>query len=184
MRSENDTQTSHMTIRGMSYIEATGAHNTITKRGGGESCWYVREDRSEEILLDNEVNLSVNTISQMNFYALVDPDRSTVADDENTPSPNAVEGGSGGSFHVNRGWYGTFVVDRCGSVVDGVDGCAGGSISGIRAAVRVPGEVGTPGVRRGIVGLPQYPMGTSICSVIQRALGSPRVIYTLDNGCV
>ena len=55
-----------------------------------------------KILLDNEVNLSVDSVPQMDLNALVNPDRSGVADDENSPSPNA--GRRIGNSHVDYYW--------------------------------------------------------------------------------
>jgi hypothetical protein len=107
-------------------------------------------------LLDNEVNLSIDTISQMNLYALVDSDGSTAADDENTPGTNAARGRNWRSLNVDCGWCGAFVrgvSDRCGSVVDRVGRRTGSGVPGICADVGAREGVRAFDVRRGAVDL-------------------------------
>ena len=143
-----------------------------------------------KILLDNEVNASVSPISQMNLYALINPDRSTVSDDENTPSANGVEGRNGRSPRIDWGRqsiFGDRVVGRCSSVVGGMPGCTGGDVLGICVAVGICRGVGVHrgagafNTQRTAIDIAnKRSMRTSFCGGVEWVLGSCGASYVLD----
>ena len=55
-----------------------------------------------KIALDDEVSSSIGTIPRTNLNALVNCNRSTIANDESTPSPNVIKGVGKRSRHDDR----------------------------------------------------------------------------------
>lgn len=104
------------------------------------------ETTEAKVPLDNEVNLSVNAISQVDLQALINLDGRTIANDKNAPSMNAAEGSNGWS--VDQRWYDTFAY---GVIAWGEGGWSSSGIPGTHVAARVCREVGGPNVRSGSV---------------------------------
>ena len=125
-------RSNHMIIRETSWIEVKSARDTITTRGTKETLpiRLVEEDGGEGSLND-EINLPTNAISQMNLYAFINFDRSTIPNDEKTPSTNTARRRDEKSPCVDCRWCRAFirgVVDWCGSVVGWVGRRAGGVV--------------------------------------------------------
>lgn len=115
LRGEKNVRVNHVIIRETYWIEVTAYVILLQETDRGNLTNKLGGENGSEGSSNDEVNLTTDTISQINLYGFINPDGGTISNDEGTSSTNAVGRNlNGRSSCVDSGWRRAVI---CGVVV-------------------------------------------------------------------